>query len=124
MFATLKSKNFQGHRPLPPQGGFTAPPTTRSCFGDSLKNCLFEAIFFANQFFRFNWNAAIAGTPLETREFYHPFVTGRTKEVLFLENTKLYKHINLNITRELASYNKSYFAISLHIETCRLLISL
>ena len=43
---------------------------------------------------------------------------------LFLENTKLYEHTNLNVTRELASYRKSYLAISFCIEACRLLISL
>ena len=47
MFATLKSKHFHSSQ---------HPPRAPSCFGDSLKNCLFEAIFFANQFFRFNWN--------------------------------------------------------------------
>ena len=40
-------------------GGFTAPPTTPSCFGDSLKNCLEEAIFFANHIFGFNWKAVL-----------------------------------------------------------------
>ena len=61
----------------------------------------------------------IVGTPVKTREFYHPFVTGGTKEVYFLK-TKLYKHTNLNVTRELASCNKSWL---FHIETCRQLIS-
>ena len=41
-----------------------------------------------------------------------------------MENTKLYKHKNLNVTTALASYNKSYLATSLHIETCKLLLSL
>ena len=43
---------------------------------------------------------------------------------LFLENTKRHNRKNLNVTRDLASYNKSYLDISLHIETCRFLLSL
>ena len=37
-------------------------------------------------------------------------------------NTKIFDFWEL--ARELATYNKSYLAISLHIETCRLLLSL
>ena len=43
---------------------------------------------------------------------------------LFLENTELFERKNLNIRRELASYNKSYLDISLYVETCRLLFAL
>ena len=41
----------------------------------------------------------IAGIPVETREIYHPFVTGGQVELkrLFLENTKLYEHTNLKV---------------------------
>ena len=35
---------------------------------------------------------AIAGTPLETRELYHPFVTGRIKEVYFDKNITFNKN--------------------------------
>ena len=41
---------------------------------------------------------------------------------LFLETTKLYENKNLNVTRELASYNKSYLAGYI-TQYCRLLLS-